>query len=88
MKEGQTAIYYMTGPSRRAVENSPHLEAFKEKGYEVLVPGGSCRRGAVQWVPEFQEKKLKSVAKGTADLGTTPMTRKIKRFSKTDGRAA
>src|SRR5438445_10589370 len=36
IKDGQSTIYYLTGPSRRAVENSPHLEAFKEKGYEVL----------------------------------------------------
>src|SRR6266508_3875752 len=36
MKEGQEEIYYLTGESRGVVENSPHLEAFKEKGYEVL----------------------------------------------------
>ena len=36
MKEGQEAIYYMTGPSVAAVEQSPHLEAFRAKGYEVL----------------------------------------------------
>src|SRR5499426_2389850 len=29
MQPDQNAIYYITGPSRRAVENSPHLEAFK-----------------------------------------------------------
>src|SRR5213080_1774354 len=36
MNTGQSAIYFLTGPSRRAVENSPHLEAFREKHYEVL----------------------------------------------------
>src|SRR6185369_11791613 len=34
MQPDQKAIYYITGPSRRAVENSPHLEAFKAQGYE------------------------------------------------------
>lgn len=35
MKEGQTAIYALTGPSRSHLENSPYLEAFKARGYEV-----------------------------------------------------
>lgn len=35
MKEGQTAIYALTGPSRAHLENSPYLEAFKARGYEV-----------------------------------------------------
>jgi molecular chaperone HtpG len=83
MKEGQSAIYYITGPSRRAVENSPHLEAFKEKGYEVLYLVDPVDEALVQWVPEFEEKKLKSVAKGTADLGDeTDLRDKLKDFSK------
>ncbi len=83
MKEGQNAIYYITGPSRRAVENSPHLEAFKEKGYEVLYLTDPVDEIMVQWVPEFQEKKLKSVVKGTADLGDdTDLREKVQQFSK------
>src|SRR5436190_6566787 len=69
MKEDQSAIYYITGPSRRAVENSPHIEAFKAKGYEVLYLVDPVDEVLVQWVTEFQEKKLKSVAKGSVDLG-------------------
>jgi molecular chaperone HtpG len=71
MKAGQSAIYYLTGPSRRAVENSPHLEAFREKQYEVLYLTDPVDEVFVQWVPEFEGKKLKSLAKGIADLGTT-----------------
>src|SRR5262245_46655041 len=82
MKEGQSAIYFITGPSRRAVENSPHLEAFKHKGYEVLYLTDPVDEMLVQWVQEFQEKKLKSVAKGTADLGEdTDLRDKVKEFS-------
>jgi molecular chaperone HtpG len=67
MKPEQTAIYYLTGPSRRAVENSPHLEAFKAKGYEVLYLVDPVDEMLVQWLPEYEGKKLKSIAKGAAD---------------------
>lgn len=36
MKEGQDAIYYISGTSREELENSPYLETFREKGFEVL----------------------------------------------------
>ncbi len=35
-KPEQKEIYYITGPSREALENDPHLEIFKRKGVEVL----------------------------------------------------
>src|SRR5205823_7945593 len=69
MKSDQAAIYYLTGPSRRAVENSPHLEAFKEKGFEVLYMVDPVDEMFVQWLPEFEGKALKSIAKGASDLG-------------------
>ena len=69
MKSDQTAIYYLTGPSRRAVEHSPHLEAFKEKGFEILYMVDPVDEMLVQWQTEFDGKPLKSIAKGAADLG-------------------
>ncbi len=70
MKEGQDAIYYITGESRAAVENSPHLEAFVDKGYEVLFLTDPVDEIVVGRMTEFDSKPLKSVGKGTADLGT------------------
>ncbi|GAA2912534.1 hypothetical protein GCM10011428_29070 [Streptomyces violaceus] len=37
MKDGQDDIYYLTGESRQSIENSPHMEAFRDKGIEVLL---------------------------------------------------
>jgi molecular chaperone HtpG len=82
MKEDQKAIYYITGPSRRAVEHSPHLEAFRAKGNEVLFLTDPVDEMLVQWVWEYKEKKLKSVVKGVADLGDDKdLTSKVKEFS-------
>ncbi|UCM91502.1 molecular chaperone HtpG [Streptomyces marincola] len=68
MKEGQQHIFYMTGESRNAVESSPHMEAFREKGYEVLILTDPVDEVWVGAVPEFQGKELRSIAKGEAGL--------------------
>jgi len=83
MKLDQKSMYYITGPSRRAVENSPHLEAFRAKGYEVLYLVDPVDEMLVQWMPDFQEKRLKSVAKGLADLDDDrDLSQKATEFSK------
>ena len=64
MKEGQPAIYYMTGPSLAAVERSPHLEAFRAKGYEVLFFTDPVDELWLRMPREFQGKPLVSAAKG------------------------
>src|SRR5689334_3689765 len=69
MPEGQDAIYYGTGPSRSALANSPHLEAFRAKGYEVLLLTDPVDEVWVDAVPEFEGKSVVSVAKGEVDLG-------------------
>ena len=68
MKPEQDAIYYLTGESRDVLENSPHLEAFKEKGYEVILLTDPVDEIWVQYVSEYKSKKLKSAA--TTELGT------------------
>ena len=70
MKPEQEEIYYITGETRAAVESSPHLEAFIEKDYEVLYLVDQVDEFAIQGVTEFQEKPVKSVGKGTVELGS------------------
>ncbi|MFE7609753.1 molecular chaperone HtpG [Streptomyces celluloflavus] len=70
MKEGQQHIFFMTGESRAAIENSPHMEAFRAKGVEVLLLTDPVDEVWVDAVPEFDGKQLRSIAKGEADLDT------------------
>ncbi|MFE2939223.1 molecular chaperone HtpG [Streptomyces sp. NPDC059255] len=70
MKEGQQHIFYMTGESRTAIENSPHMEALRAKGFEVLLLTDPVDEVWVQSVPEFDGKPLQSIAKGEVDLDT------------------
>ena len=70
MPAEQIDIFYATGESRQVVENSPHLEAIKAKGYEVLFFIEPVDELAAQALSEFDGKKLKSVGKGTVNLGS------------------
>ena len=70
MKEGQPAIYYVTAPTRETAERSPHLEAFRARGYEVLFFLDPIDELWLRLPREFEGKKLVSVAKGAVDLGT------------------
>ena len=70
MKEGQQHIYYLLAPGLAAAKASPHLEAFRKKGIEVLLLGEG--EGIDNWVVaslrDFDGKRLQSVAQGSGDL--------------------
>ena len=70
MPDHQSEIFYLTGESRSTVENSPHLEGFKERGYEVLYLIDPVDELVVQYVNEYAGKRLQSAAKGAANLGS------------------
>jgi molecular chaperone HtpG len=69
MKEGQEDIYYLLAPSLAAAKSSPHLEAFRTKGVEVLLLGEGVDNWVVSSLREFDGKKLQSVAQGDGNLG-------------------
>ncbi|AFM16236.1 molecular chaperone of HSP90 family [Mycolicibacterium chubuense NBB4] len=68
MPEGQSQIFYATGETRQQLLHSPHLEAFKARGYEVLLLTDPVDEVWVESVHEFDGKPLQSVAKGEVDL--------------------
>ena len=68
MKEGQDRIYYLLAPGPAAA-GSPHLEAFRAKGVEVLLLNEPVDSWVVSSLHEFEGKRLQSVAQGVADLG-------------------
>lgn len=68
MKSGQDTIYYMTGESRQQIEKSPHLEAFRAKGIEILLLTDPVDEMWVGGGVEFEGKGFTSIAKGAVDL--------------------
>lgn len=70
MKEGQDSVYYLTGDSREVLENSPHLETFREKGYEVLLLTDPVDEIWTSMMRNCKGKKLVPIGKGNVELGT------------------
>ncbi|GAB3440662.1 molecular chaperone HtpG [Insolitispirillum peregrinum] len=68
MKDGQDAIYFITGESADALKNSPQVEGYLAKGVEVLLLTDDIDEFWVASVPSYDGTPLKSVGQGVADL--------------------
>lgn len=64
MKEGQEAIYYIVADKHTAALGSPHLEAFRKKGLEVLLLSDRIDEWLVSHLTAFEGKQLKSITQG------------------------
>jgi molecular chaperone HtpG len=72
MPESQREIYYVTGLGRRAVEESPHLEAFRRRGLDVLFFVDPVDEWVARSLGEYDKRRLRSIAHGEIDLGPEP----------------
>jgi len=68
MPAAQKEIYFLTGENRQVLENSPYLEAFRGRDYEVLLLTDPIDEWVVQAVTEYGGKKLAAVNRGDIEL--------------------
>ena len=68
MKEDQKSIYYITGDDVKVLANNPQLEAFKQKGLEVLLLTDPIDEFWTQALATYKGKAVKHVSQADADL--------------------
>ncbi len=72
MKDGQNDIYYLTAPSRAAIENGPYLEAFKARGLEVFFMTQPVDEYVASSLTSWEGHRLVSADMSGLDLGDAP----------------
>jgi len=74
MKEGQEAIYFLSGASKEALAKSPLLEAFQAKGYEVLLFSDAVDELWLERAPRYKhdgkDLPMQSIGRGEIKLGS------------------
>ncbi len=68
MPEGQDTVWYLTAQTREEALASPHLEAFRKRGWDVLLLTEPVDEWLVQALTEYEDLPLKSVARGELEL--------------------
>lgn len=69
MRAEQKEIHYLVGESRQLLENSPYLEAFKEKGEEVLLLTEPIDEFLVSSMHTYKDKPLAPADRGDVKTG-------------------
>ena len=68
MKEGQEAIYYITGESLDSLKSSPFVETLNKRGYEVLYMTDAIDEYCMQTLNNYDDKKLLCITKENFEL--------------------
>ncbi|MDB5291650.1 MAG: heat shock protein Hsp90 [Phycisphaerales bacterium] len=69
MASDQKEIFYLIGESRELIGNSPYLEAFRDKGREVLLLTDPVDEYLVSAMHSYKEKWLKAADRGDVEAG-------------------
>lgn len=67
MKDGQKAIYYITGGSEESLRSSPLLEAYKAKSFEVLLCCDEFDDIVIPSYGKYKDFELKAVNRSGSD---------------------
>jgi molecular chaperone HtpG len=84
MPADQKAIYYVGAESLATAQASPHIEALKKKGYEVLFLIDPIDEWVIDALREFDGTPLVSAAKGALDLPESEDEKRAKEQSQKD----
>jgi molecular chaperone HtpG len=68
MPSDQTDIYYLTGEDRAALEHAPTLEAFRHKGWDVLLLSDPIDDFVFPMLPDYKGKALKPADRNAPEL--------------------
>lgn len=68
IKDGSKNIYYITGDDTNVLMNNPQLEAFREKGIEVLLLTDPIDEFWTQTLPEYKGYAIKHISRAELDL--------------------
>lgn len=67
MKPDQKSIYYISGSDEKNLRSSPLLEAYKKKGFEVLIMADDIDDIVIPAYGKYKDFELKSVSRAGSD---------------------
>ena len=67
MKDDQQSIFYVVAENHATAKNSPHIEALRKQGVEVLLLSDRVDEWLMSHLAEYDGKPLRDVAKGEWD---------------------